>query len=83
MRVLSVKQVSDLTSLSRATIYRKNDPDDDSYDETFPKPFSLSDLKVCKKGKRAGMNQVWCRRGYLEAEVLDWIAKRASKRSSS
>lgn len=77
-KVLSMKAACDVTSLSRASIYRKIDPDDAAYyDETFPKPFPLSERKLNDKG----ILQTWRRFGFLEAEIEKWIADRVKKRT--
>lgn len=51
LKVISFKEVCAKTSLARASIYRKIDAENRYYyDETFPKPISLSDGKVKGKG---------------------------------
>lgn len=81
MRVLSMKQVCENTSLKRASIYRKINPKvSETYDETFPKPFPLSEPKVNTRGKFKGQLQKWGRLGWLESEIDTWVTERAKKR---
>lgn len=77
-RILSMRQVCDKTSLSRASVYRKiNSEDAEYYDETFPKPASLSERKLTKKG----CLQKWGRLGWLEEAIDKWIVERFTKRA--
>lgn len=63
-RLMSMKQVCDLTSLSRATIYRKVD------DGTFPAPIALGDRKRNKLGQLTG------RIAFIAELVEKWITDR-------
>lgn len=81
-RILSMRQVCEKTSLARASIYRKIDPKDTAhYDETFPKPTTLSDPRVNTKGKLKGQLQKWVRLGFLEEAIDKWIVDRFKKRA--
>lgn len=78
LKIMSMKAVCEATSLAKASVYRKINPKvPEHYDETFPKPFPLSERKMTKKGHL----QAWSRLGFLEAEVDKWIAARSKKRT--
>lgn len=81
-RILSMRQVCETTSLSRAAIYRKLDQDDPLYyDPTFPTPAPLSDRRMHEQGEFKGQLQKWNRLGFLEHEIDQWIAERFKKRA--
>lgn len=64
--ILRRKQVEARIGLSRASIYKRLNPKETTYDPTFPAPISL------------GANSV----GWLENEISEWIAGRiAASRS--
>lgn len=63
-RLLSMKQVCERTSLSRASILRKVD------DEKFPAPVALGERKRNRRGQLTG------RIAWVEEEVDAWIADR-------
>lgn len=69
-RIIRLKQVLELTGLSRSTIYDRMDQKSPRYDATFPKQIKLS-------GCATGSGAV----GWLEAEILAWIGQRMLGRS--
>lgn len=64
-RIIRLKQVLELTGLSRSTIYDRMDQKSPRYDATFPKQIKLSG---CANGSGAV--------GWLESEILVWISQR-------
>lgn len=77
MRLISMKQVCEKTSLARASIYRKVE------DGKFPKPLALDERKLSesRNTKRGVMpGQLTGRIAFVESEVDEWIAKRMTQR---
>lgn len=68
MRLIERRQLELAIGLGRSTIYARMDPDNPSYDPTFPKPIVLSG----KPGKAT------CVR-WVESEVNAWIAAQIEK----
>ncbi|WP_336038954.1 MULTISPECIES: AlpA family phage regulatory protein [Acinetobacter calcoaceticus/baumannii complex] len=56
-QILNIKQLIQITGLSRATIYSILDPKSKYYDETFPKQIHLSTNRV----------------GWVAQEINEWI----------
>lgn len=65
-RIIRIKTVCEKTGVSRATIWAKLNPKDRRYDESFPRPFRLSEAAKSI--------------GWLESEVDLWIGQRAQNR---
>lgn len=70
-KFLSMRQVCERTSLSRASIYRKMD------EGKFPRFVSLDERTPNCKGRLTG------RIAWLESEVEAWIAERIKQRSAA
>lgn len=64
LRVLRLREVLDLVSISRAAHFAKLDVKSKSYDPTYPKPINL--------GRRSIR--------YVEQEVIDWLTARMEAR---
>ena len=73
-KLLSLAQVCELTSLSRASIYRKVE------EGKFPKPIELDERRISKPRKDGRPGQLTGRIAFVEHEVVktiaDWIKKR-------
>jgi len=65
LKILKIKEVLEMTSLSRATHFAKLDEKSKSFDPDYPKPIKL------------GVRSV----GYVEQEVIDWLQTRMEARS--
>ena len=79
MRLLSMRQVCELTSLSRASIYRKVE------EGKFPKPIELGERKVSKpRNTKQGIKpgQLTGRIAWIYDAVIQWIAERIKQRNS-
>lgn len=63
-QLLSIKDVSSYTCLSRSTIYEITNERSDRYDPTFPKKVQLTQVRV-----------VW-----VASEVAEWINSKISGR---
>lgn len=63
-QILNIKQLIQITGLSRATIYSILDPKSKYHDETFPKQIYLSTNRV----------------GWIAQEIRDWIQLKISQR---
>ncbi|MGP4972285.1 helix-turn-helix transcriptional regulator [Psychrobacter alimentarius] len=59
-QLLSIKDVSHYTGLSRSTIYEMINENSDRYDPTFPKKVQLTQVRV-----------VW-----VASEIAEWINKK-------
>lgn len=68
-RIIRLKQVVELTSLSRSTIYDRLNPKSKRYDASFPESIKL--------GARLNAGAV----GWLESEIQAWIKQRIEERS--
>ena len=66
MQIIKFNELSQLTRLSRSTLYEKLNEKSSRYDKTFPKQLKLS------------LNAV----GWLEHEVLEWLDSKAKERFS-
>lgn len=66
-RIIRMRDLMDLTSLKRSTIYLKL-----KTDKSFPKPISLSDS-----------NSPGAPIGFLLSEVIAWIESRIAKREKT
>lgn len=64
LRILKMREVLEITSLSRATHFAKLDKSSNSYDPGYPKPLKLGSRSV----------------GYVEQEVIDWIQAKMEAR---
>lgn len=64
LQIIRMKDVMELTSLKRSTIYNKL-----KTDKSFPKPISLSDS-----------NSPGAPIGFLLSEIIAWIESRVAKR---
>lgn len=64
-QLLSIKDVSSYTGLSRSTIYEMINENSDRYDPTFPKKVQLTKVRV-----------VW-----VASEIADWINTKIEARS--
>jgi len=62
-KILRLKQVIDLTGLSRSTIYDLLNAKSTRHDSTFPKSIKLTECSV----------------GWVEREVHEWIESRVAK----
>ena len=65
-QILNIKQLTQITGLSRATIYSILDPKSKYYDETFPKQIYLSTNRV----------------GWIAQEIHEWIQLKVNQRAS-
>lgn len=65
-QLLSVKDVSHYTGLSRSTIYEMINEKSERYDPTFPKKVQLTQVRV-----------VW-----VASEIAEWINDKISQRSA-
>lgn len=63
-QILNIKQLTQITGLSRATIYSILDPKSKYYDETFPKQIYLSTNRV----------------GWIAQEIDGWIQLKIAQR---
>lgn len=66
MQIIKFDELSQLTRLSRSTLYEKLNEKSSRYDKTFPKQLKLSNNAV----------------GWLEHEVLEWLQSKANERFS-
>lgn len=66
MQIIKFNELSQLTRLSRSTLYEKLNEKSSRYDKTFPKQLKLSNNAV----------------GWLEHEVLEWLESKANERFS-
>lgn len=64
VRVVGIKKVLEMTSLSRSTHFEKLNKRSKSYDPTYPRPLKLGARSV----------------GYVEQEVIDWVKARMEER---
>ena len=64
-QLLSIKDVSHYTGLSRSTIYEMINENSDRYDSTFPKKVQLTQVRV-----------VW-----VASEIAEWINEKIEVRS--
>ena len=64
-QILSIKQLVEITGLSRATIYSLLDPKSKYYDASFPQQINLTSNRV----------------GWIAHEVNAWIGQKISERS--
>ena len=62
--ILRLREVSDLTGVSRSVIYGKLSEKSSSYDPSFPKPIKLSSNAV----------------GWFEHELIQWLELKAEQR---
>ena len=76
MRLLSMRQVCELTSLSRASINRKVE------EGKFPKPIELGERRISKARKDGRPGQLTGRIAWLYDAVMQWIAERIKQRNS-
>jgi len=65
-QLLSIKDVSSYTGLSRSTIYEMVNEKSDRYDPTFPKKVQLTQVRV-----------VW-----VASEIANWINDKIEARSA-
>ncbi|WP_224965183.1 helix-turn-helix transcriptional regulator [Acinetobacter guillouiae] len=65
-QILNIKQLIQITGLSRATIYSILDPKSKYHDETFPKQIYLSTNRV----------------GWIAQEIHEWIQLKITQRVS-
>lgn len=65
-QILNIKQVTQITGLSRATIYSILDPKSKYHDDTFPKQITLSTNRV----------------GWIAQEIHEWIQLKINQRVS-
>lgn len=63
-QLLSIKDVSHYTGLSRSTIYEMINENSDRYDHTFPKKVQLTQVRV-----------MW-----VASEIAEWINSKINKR---
>lgn len=63
-KIINIKQVTEFTGLSRATIYSLLDPKSDYYDSTFPKQVRLTTNRV----------------GWSTFEINEWIESKLAQR---
>ena len=66
-QILNIKQLVEITGLSRATIYSLLDPKSKYYDVSFPQQIHLSSNRV----------------GWVAHEINMWIAQKISERKVS
>lgn len=64
--ILRMKQMRLRVGLGRSSIYAMMNPNSRYYDPSYPRPIRISAKAV----------------GWLESEITDWIATRASARAS-
>jgi len=62
--VLRMSNMTEITGLSKSTIYSLMNPRSPQHDESFPKPLRLTERSV----------------GWLDSDVHDWIASRRGAR---
>lgn len=65
-QILNIKQVIQITGLSRATIYSILDPKSKYHDATFPKQIFLSTNRV----------------GWIAQEIHEWIQLKINQRAN-
>ena len=65
-QLLSIKDVSNYTGLSRSTIYELVNEESNRYDPSFPKKVKLTEVRV-----------VW-----VASEIAEWINEKISERVS-
>ncbi|MCU4379622.1 helix-turn-helix transcriptional regulator [Acinetobacter haemolyticus] len=65
-QILNIKQLTQITGLSRATIYAILDPKSKYHDETFPKQIYLSTNRV----------------DWIAQEIHEWIQLKISQRAA-
>ncbi|GLG83677.1 helix-turn-helix transcriptional regulator [Acinetobacter calcoaceticus] len=63
-QILNIKQLTQITGLSRATVYSILDPKSKYHDETFPKQIYLSTNRV----------------GWVAQEIHEWIQLKIAQR---
>ena len=63
-QLLSIKDVSSYTGLSRSTIYEMVNENSDRYDPTFPKKVQLTKVRV-----------MW-----VASEIAEWISNKIDER---
>lgn len=63
-KIFNIKTVIEVTALSRSTIYEMINPKSKYYDETFPKPVRLTEVRV----------------GWVSQEIYDWLELKIAKR---
>ena len=63
-QILNIKQLIQITGLSRATIYSLLDPKSRYYDSSFPKQICLSTNRV----------------GWIAQEIQEWIQSKIAQR---
>jgi len=56
-QIIKLPQLTELTQLSRSTIYEKINPKSKRYDASFPRPIKLSLSAV----------------GWFEQDIFDWL----------
>ncbi len=66
-KMLNIKAVIEITALSRSTIYELMKPSSKYYDETFPKPVRLTEIRV----------------GWVAQEIYDWLEQKIAKREEA
>ena len=66
-QIINIKQVTELTGLSRSTIYEMINPKSDYHDPAFPKRVNLTTNRV----------------GWVASEVNDWIESRIALRDQA
>lgn len=60
LRILRLKQLTQLIQLSRSSVYARLSPGNSLYDDSFPKPIKLGASAV----------------GWIEAEIVTWLEGR-------
>ena len=63
-RIFNIKDVIEITALSRSTIYEMMNPKSKYYDSTFPKPVRLTEIRV----------------GWVSQEIYDWLELKIAQR---
>lgn len=66
-KIFNIKTVIEVTALSRSTIYEMINPKSRYYDETFPKPVRLTEVRV----------------GWVSQEIYDWLELKIAKREEA
>ncbi|GAA5003052.1 hypothetical protein GCM10023206_06370 [Acinetobacter puyangensis] len=66
-KIFNIKVVIEVTALSRSTIYEMINPKSRYYDETFPKPVRLTEVRV----------------GWVSQEIYDWLELKIAKREEA
>ncbi|OUY07431.1 helix-turn-helix transcriptional regulator [Acinetobacter populi] len=66
-KIFNIKTVIEVTALSRSTIYEMINPKSRYYDETFPKPVRLTEVRV----------------GWVSQEIYDWLEVKIAKREEA